>query len=188
MIAFKGTGSASVKLPDGESDAPNHTMMGDLTADLKLALGVIPNQASTARTLYKKAIETYGATYDLSIVGHSLGGYLAQVVSYWYAVPCVTFNAPGAWGDIQKAKINLFKPEVMWRSVKSTFQWEETCVNFIHIGDPIGNFGLHRGRTQRVAGVGHAIKGIRKTIEKSRWCNISPFTVRSGVLGLWDRF
>lgn len=193
IVAFKGTGSAKLseeQLEQVGSDRPNATLIGDLTADLKLMLGVIPNQASTARLLFERATSTYPISeYAYSVTGHSLGGYLAQVVSYWYALPCVTFNAPGAWGDMQKAKINLFKPEVMWRSIKSTFQWEEICVNFIHAGDIVGNFGLHRGRTFRVMGFSHAMKAILDTIEKhERWSECSPFDTRKGILGLWDRF
>jgi hypothetical protein len=193
VVTFKGTGSAKLndeQLAEVGSDRPNHTIVADLTADLKLMLGVIPNQASTAEKLFTRATSTYDpARYSYSVTGHSLGGYLAQVVSYWYALPCVTFNAPGAWGDMQKAKINLFKPQVMWQSIKSTFQWEGICVNFIHVGDIIGNFGLHRGRTNRVQGVSHMMKAIRDTIAKhERWSKCSPFDTRSGIAGLWDRF
>ncbi|MCA9211777.1 MAG: hypothetical protein KDB27_01835 [Planctomycetales bacterium] len=186
VVAFKGTGNAKVDDDDVGSSRPNSTIIGDITADLKLAIGIIPNQASTARKLFKRAKAAYD-NYELSVVGHSLGGYLAQVVSYWYKAPCVTFNAPGAWGDLQKAKLNLFKPQVAWRSIKSTFSSDEVCNNFIHIGDPIGNYGLHRGRTNRLAGMGHGIKGIRKTIEGTRWRDICPFTVRDGAKGMWDR-
>jgi putative lipase involved disintegration of autophagic bodies len=193
VVAFKGTGSAKLteeKLAQVGSDRPNHSLTGDITADLKLLVGVIPNQASTAETLFTRATSVYDPkTYTYSITGHSLGGYLAQVVSYWYALPCVTFNAPGAWGDMQKAKINLFKPQVMWQSITSTLQFEAICVNFIHVGDIIGNYGLHRGRTNRLQGFSHAIKDLRDTIAKhERWSKCSPFDTRTGLEGLWDRF
>ncbi len=201
IIAFKGTGAAKTtneKLADADSynrnaasdaQAPNHSIVGDLTADLKLMVGVIPNQASTAQKLFLRAHATFPPNeYTYSLTGHSLGGYLAQVVSYWYNIPCVTFNAPGAWGDLQKAKLNLFKPEVMWRSIKATFKFDEIGVNFIHTGDPIGNFGAHRGRTFRVQGFRHAMKAILDTIEKhERWGKCSPFETRKGFWGLWDR-
>src|SRR5262252_1622959 len=103
-------------------------------------------------------------------------------------MPCVTFNAPGAWGDIQKSKINLFKPMVMWSGIKSTFKSEDTCVNFIHAGDVVGNFGLHRGRTVRLPGFSHMMKDVVATIRSNdRWPNISPFDNRTGIAGLWDR-
>jgi putative lipase involved disintegration of autophagic bodies len=193
VVAFKGTGCAKLteeKLVRIGSDRPNHSLIGDITADLKLLIGIIPNQASTAETLFTRYTSVYDpAAYAYSITGHSLGGYLAQVVSYWYALPCVTFNAPGAWGDMQKAKINAFKPQVMWQSIKATFQFEAICVNFIHVGDIIGNYGLHRGRTNRLQGFSHAIKDIRDTIAKhERWSKCSPFDTRTGILGLWDRF
>jgi hypothetical protein len=205
VIAFKGTGSAKVtdeKLSaatnlnlgntTADSSTPNSTWIGDLTADLKLAIGIIPNQASSAEKLFLRAKSTWNpAQYTYSITGHSLGGYLAQVVSYWYAMPCVTFIAPGAWGDLQKAKLNLFKPLVMIETIAATFQWEDICVNFIHTFDTtgVGNYGLHRGRTFRLNGVGHGIDAIYKTISKhKRWSNCSPFDTRAGIAGLWDRF
>jgi hypothetical protein len=201
VIAFKGTCSASVSpgqlsgvrslnTEDVDDDRPNNTTLSDLTADLKLALGVIPNQATTAESLFNKAKAVWDpGQYTYSITGHSLGGYLAQVVSYWYGMPCVTFNAPGAWGDLQKAKLNLFKPLVMVQTIAATFQWEDVCVNFIHAADPIGNYGLHRGRTNRVKGASHSMKAIYDTIRRhDRWANISPFDTRSGIAGLWDKF
>jgi hypothetical protein len=202
VVAFKGTGSCSVtadSLNDldrgGDGSDPvgvyraNHTLRGDLTADLKLLKGVIPNQASTAEEFFKRVKSIYRFDdYNYYITGHSLGGYLAQVVSYWTGMPCVTFNAPGAWGDLQKAKVNLFKPQVMWTSIKSTFQTEATCVNFIHSGDLIGNFGLHRGRTVRLAGFSHMMKDVLQTIRSNkRWANSSPFETRTGLAGAWDR-
>jgi hypothetical protein len=200
IICFKGTGSAKVdgekignlksfNTDDVDDSRPNKTIVQDLTADLKLMLGVIPNQASTARKLFKRSTETWDPSqYAYSITGHSLGGYLAQVVAYWYNLPSVTFNAPGAWGDLQRAKLNFFKPQVMWRTIKATFQWEPVSVNFMHTFDIIGNYGIHRGRTFRVLGGSHMMKAICKTLENhERWSNCSPFDTRKGFWGLWDR-
>jgi hypothetical protein len=192
VVCFKGTGAAKLseeQLDQVGSTRPNDTIIGDITADLKLFIGIIPNQASTADEFFGSVFSVYDpGVWSYSIAGHSLGGYLAQVVSYWYNMPCVTFNAPGAWGDVQKAKVNLFKPQVMLRSIVATFQIEPICVNFMHIGDVVGNYGFHRGRTNRLAGFGHAMKGIRDTIAKhQRWSTCSPFDTRSGLLGLWDR-
>jgi putative lipase involved disintegration of autophagic bodies len=161
VVCFKGTGNCKIDEDEIGSSEPNKTIVQDLLADLSLAIGIIPNQAESARELMKEASREYGHL-NLTVTGHSLGGYLAQVVSYWAKVPCVTFNAPGAWGDLQKSKINLFDPQIMWRGIKSTFKKEEVCVNFMHVGDIVGNYGLHRGRTNRLAGIGHGMKGIRR--------------------------
>lgn len=175
VIAFKGTGGYDA---DSSVDGAHKkgTILSDLTADLKLSLGVIPNQASTAKDFFKQCAKTYSG-YEMSVVGHSLGGYLTQVVAYWYGVNSVTFNAPGAWGDLQKACINLFKPQVMWRTIKAHAKDNGKCANFIHVGDIVGNFGLHRGETYRVAGISHAMKSIQDTLFKHKYGTKCPFSL-----------
>jgi hypothetical protein len=175
VVAFKGTGGYDA---DDSVDGAGKkgTIVRDLVADLKLSLGIVPNQASTAKTFFKQCSTAYPG-YDLTVVGHSLGGYLTQVVSYWYGVNSVTFNAPGAWGDLQKACINMFKPQVMWRTIKAHGRDNGKCVNFIHVGDVVGNFGMHRGETFRVNGVSHAMKAIQDTIFTSTYGVRDPFSL-----------
>jgi hypothetical protein len=80
-ITFKGTGSARAtfqpsmygQLYDREfgAERANHSLIGDLTADLKLLMGIIPNQASTARQLFDMATATYPATEYVRVPGIS---------------------------------------------------------------------------------------------------------------------
>lgn len=175
VVAFKGTGrTEDLGAHYGHEIDSDSSTLQDLAADLKLAVGILPNQSSSAHLLYKRTVEAYGQK-QFSVVGHSLGGYLAQVVSYWYKCPCVTFNAPGAWGDLQRSKLNVFAPQRMVRSVQASFGDNAPCTNFIHLGDPIGNYGLHRGVTHRLMGVRHAMAVIQDTIEQSKWKDINPF-------------
>jgi hypothetical protein len=78
MVCFKGTGNAKLteeKLDEIGSERPNHTIVGDITADIKLAVGVIPNQASTADTFFGSVFSVYDPSrWTFSITGHSLGG------------------------------------------------------------------------------------------------------------------
>jgi hypothetical protein len=79
VIAFKGT---------------NPTMMSDLVADMKLAMGFVPTQAKDA---LKSTVDWMGqlGKKQFLLAGHSLGGALAQVVGLQTGVDFVTFNAPG---------------------------------------------------------------------------------------------
>ena len=83
VVAFKGT-----KL-GGKTGGQ------DAVADLKLVGHQVPTQARAALSMLGKAQQVAG-NRPISIVGHSLGGALAQLVGARSNVPFVTFNAPGA--------------------------------------------------------------------------------------------
>jgi len=67
---------------------------GDLTADLKIGLNQIPNQINNAKTIYHQ-VKDMSNGRPIFIVGHSLGGALAQIIGALKRVPFITFNAPG---------------------------------------------------------------------------------------------
>ena len=172
VVAFKGTGPSKVGTAQGKIN-----ILRDVHADLKLTLGIIPNQASSANRLFKRAREAYGDG-PIRIVGHSLGGYLTQCVAYWHKVPFVTFNAPGAYLDLQKAKVNIFKPQVAWRSIKATGGNNEG-LNFTHWGDFVGEFGMHYKKVVRLGTwnpAKHGMAHMVSTIESSqKWRDHVPF-------------
>lgn len=62
------------------------------------------------------------------VTGHSLGGYLAQVVAADNDVPGYTFNGPGAFGMSKKIG--------------------KTVVNHTRKSDLVGTFGMHLGRVK----------------------------------------
>ncbi len=64
----------------------------DLIQDLRLGLGLKGKQDTLAYQYVKDEIARYGA---VSIVGHSLGGYLAQISVQNGVKSIVTFNSPG---------------------------------------------------------------------------------------------
>lgn len=79
VIAYKGT---------------KPYMGSDLAADAKLAMGFVPTQAKDAM---KHTQDWAGRLKGrkITLVGHSLGGALAQVVGSRLRMRFVTFNAPG---------------------------------------------------------------------------------------------
>jgi hypothetical protein len=78
VVAYAGTNPASKE---------------DLKADLKIVMGWTPNQTKSATDVFERANQTKKGT--LYLVGHSLGGALAQYVGAKKLAQFVTFNAPG---------------------------------------------------------------------------------------------
>ena len=120
--------------------------MNDIMADAKIGLHVMPNQASSAWKFYQSVVRENDEF--VSIVGHSLGGALAQVLGYWCNRPFVTFNAPGMASVIGAAQWNFLKPDVMKRSreaKKNRKEGKATGINFRISRDLIGKFGKHVG-------------------------------------------
>ncbi len=97
--------------------------------------------------------------------------------------PFVTFNAPGMWGDIQKAKFLAEFPRDQARSIAGTFkgsifskQKATTGRNFRNVSDPVSAYGSHYGSVTRFWGTGlHSMNDLLDRIKKSRWANINPF-------------
>lgn len=106
VVCYKGTGGGEAFL--------------DFLADVKLAIGIVPREASAAKNLFENALTVFGGVLPITVVGHSLGGGLAQVIGHWYKVRFATFNAPPMGSTIQKAKINFFKPQQMVRAIKAS--------------------------------------------------------------------
>jgi len=121
VVVFRGTSSAR-----------------DFTADVKLAVGFCPKQASAAKDLFERAKNIFKDS-EIVLVGHSLGGGLAQVVSHWYKVPFVTFNAPPMGGTIQKTKINFLTPQKAFRSIKGSFTKSAEGHNYRLVGDVVSS-------------------------------------------------
>jgi hypothetical protein len=127
VVAFKGTGGGRG--------------FQDVLADAKLAVGVIPREATAANILFEKAQKVFANSSNrpITIIGHSLGGGLAQVISHWYKVRFITFNAPPMGSCIQKAKLNLFKPQQMVRAIQASTKTANTGINYRLQGDVVSS-------------------------------------------------
>ncbi|MBF0547340.1 MAG: hypothetical protein HQM08_23060 [Candidatus Riflebacteria bacterium] len=78
-------------------------------------------------SLLHRDFEDAKTEHKVYLAGHSLGGFLAQIVAYENHLPAITFNAPGAAGMIQNGK-------------------SDQIVNFIRKYDLVGIYGVHVGR------------------------------------------
>jgi len=134
--------------------------------DVQIALNRVPSQTPAALAFATVAHGIASGNKQLSLVGHSLGGGLAQLVGYSLQIPFVTFNAPGMRNNL---------PGVTWGSAHKVQGF-----NMILSTDPVGNFGLHIGKTERFLSVGalnpfggagafaHVMKNVIATLQLGR--------------------
>jgi hypothetical protein len=150
-------------------------MASDLRADLALTLNQIPQQAYVALN----AVQTWRRDYKgmkESLVGHSLGGALAQVVGFWLGIRFVTFNAPGMLEQTHGLSmpgtgrlVRLFGGGHL-----------DAGVNYRRAWDLVGNFGAPIGRRVVIStgatGVvrGHGIAGFIGEIQRHADANKDP--------------
>ena len=145
----------------------------DLYADVKLALGSLPNQAGSGYKMVKQAA-AISRGRPLSIAGHSLGGGLAQVVAVWCDLPFVTFNSPGMKTQIKLSAFNFMKPMHMARTLAAKSTEQIQGWNFRLKGDPVSAFGYHVGSEVEldwVEGLGgkHGKDSCMLAMAKSGW-------------------
>ncbi len=115
------------------------TVKQDLLNDLTLAINLIPSQAIAAIEMLRAARSIAGRK-PISLVGHSLGGGLAQLVGYFGGVPFVTFNAPGMLGNVELVPF-IYRGTTPGGTIQG--------FNMILWTDWIGNYGRHIGKTER---------------------------------------
>lgn len=94
--------------------------------------GCLPAQYKNAEEFTYKIIEKQGREFSYVLVGHSLGGGLAQLVAIKTAFSAVTFDAPG----VLKVAKNYF-------SSNKIIEAEKNIKAFIHGYDLVNMFGTH---------------------------------------------
>ncbi|WP_426956366.1 lipase family protein [Muricoccus radiodurans] len=165
--------------------------LADLGADLKIGLRILPNQATGARKMLKAA-KAMAQGRRVSITGHSLGGGLAQVAGLWEEVPFVTFNAPAMAHVIKAAHINIFKPQMMVRTIKSKAGSDTPGLNFRITEDKVSMHGIAGGHVGLVITLNNRYKDavtgdmtlgahgkntIMQAVLESTWSDVDPFFV-----------
>lgn len=116
----------------------------DLSADLRIGLGILPNQTGSAFKMCERA-KAMAKGRPVTVVVHSLGGALAQVAATWSNLPFVSFNSPGMKYEIKLSCFNFIKPMQMIRSWRGPSGSTISGWNFRIIGDPVSAFGHHVG-------------------------------------------
>jgi hypothetical protein len=115
----------------------------DLSADAKIALQMMPTQIFSALNIFEDARNMQRRRGPMCVVGHSLGGALAQVVGTLKVAPFVTFNAPG-----------MAKNLVNWRPIYKGSGKLANGMNYRLRNDKIGSFGEHLGAREVLDGEG----------------------------------
>lgn len=144
--------------------------LNDLTTDfLDVFIPIFKNQANVAKRLVKNAIKLNTSSNpidEISITGHSLGGFLAQCVGVEIAQNNIemsninwntsTFNAPGLWitpKELSKSK-NISSKEIneyldYVNSLDKNLKSYSKIKNYYIDGDIVGEYGKHAGQEFR---------------------------------------
>jgi hypothetical protein len=156
-----------------------------LDSDVDIARRELPAaKVEAAVKLYDRAKQVSSGR-QITLVGHSLGGGLAQVVAAAKGLPCVTFNAPGMKKQMRNYIDNL--------ASISTGHLTDQIVNFRASQDPVSAYaGEHLGVvyhlntyesspfTHFVGKLGrrlasHKMGGLIEYVAKQSWKDKSPF-------------
>nr|WP_314075966.1 hypothetical protein [uncultured Roseococcus sp.] len=133
IVGFSGTKGGLTTAPISQN-----------SGNVRIGLNVIPNMSGSAFAMVKWAqANAFGRS--ISIVGHSLGGGLAQVVGNWSGLPFISFNGPGMASHLKMSAFNLFKPQQMVRSALAKNTSDTVGICFTVKGDFVGEFGAHVG-------------------------------------------
>jgi putative lipase involved disintegration of autophagic bodies len=128
----------------GTKGGPTTAPISQNTANIRIGVNVIPNMAGSAFAMVNWAKESAHGR-PVSIVGHSLGGGLAQVVGNWSGCPFISFNGPGMKTHLKMSAFNLFKPRQMFRSIFSANTDDAIGICFYVHNDFVGTFGVPVG-------------------------------------------
>lgn len=82
----------------------------DMATDTKMSMGEVSIQCYELARFYEETIRERIGNEKLIVVGHSLGGYLAQAFCFMYpsaVKECYTYNSPGLLQDMIKTMINI---------------------------------------------------------------------------------
>ena len=134
VFAFKGT------VP---------SMVSDLTADLAIALNRAPGQARDARYYAERWRRAY-PNATITLVGHSLGGGICQLVGIALDIKFVTFNAPGMLEAARGISPFFSGAGRIIRALGGGMP--EAGVNYRRSWDLVGNCGAPIGRRVAIRG------------------------------------
>ncbi len=108
-------------------------MVDDLYSDLQIVLGKIPKQCGSAEVIITNLTKLYPVS-KIFITGHSLGGFLSQLIAAKFGIEAIVFDSPGAKKPIEKLIGGAFDQEKI-TIINSLPNFINTCGE--HIKPPI---------------------------------------------------
>jgi putative lipase involved disintegration of autophagic bodies len=173
IVGFSGTKGGLTTAPISQN-----------TANARIGVNVIPNLSGSAFAMVNWA-KSIAHGRPVSLVGHSLGGGLAQVVGNWSGCPFISFNGPGMKTHLKMSAFNLFKPRQMFRSIFSADTDDTIGICFYVTNDFVGTFGVPVGYAVDLGRYddSHSMISIFSGINRKGWRRKTPREVYS----IWPR-
>jgi hypothetical protein len=140
IVAFAGTQSGPA-------------IVTQYASNFRILVHAIPNMAGAAHDMVIDAIRTSGSR-AVSVVGHSLGGAIAQVVGFWTGRPFISFNGPGMKRHLIASRLNVLQPRQRSRSLRAGSVNDAVGICFSVAHDPIAGFGEALGSHIVLTGTG----------------------------------
>jgi hypothetical protein len=169
----------------GTKGGPTTAPISQNLANAKIGLNCIPTMADAAYFMVRWA-QKLAAGRPVSIVGHSLGGGLAQVVGNWAGCPFVSVNGPGMKTHLRASAFNVFRRQQMIRSILSA-NADDTVGLFLYVRDDFtGTFGSPVGLAvdlgaSRAGENPHDMETVERLLRAKGWLNRTP----RQVYGIW---
>lgn len=169
VVGFSGTKGGPFTAPISQN-----------SANARIGVNVIPNLAGSAFAMVEWA-KSIALGRPISIVGHSLGGGLAQVVGNWSGIPFISFNGPGMKTHLKMSAFNLFKPRQMFRSIVSKNTDDTIGISLYVKNDFVGTFGVPVGWAVELDRFDdpHSMNSIFSGIHRKGWRMKTPRDVYS---------
>jgi len=160
ILSYRGSSNSPFTKGDGRKDWT--------VDDAALAAGITPERAADCITYAHQLKQQYKGSFIL-VVGHSLGGYLAQVVGVKCDLPFITYNAPPALGTFTGNLADGTKASKFKEGLNFRISW-----------DPVSKLtaGQHVGPVIELPHVGinildaHTNGAIEKSMAQSKYANL----------------
>ena len=119
---YKRKGSVDTYIISARGSAKGKLTKDWTDDDVSIGVGRTPDRYAAALRYTIRVVRAFGP--NQVIVGHSLGGHIAQMVGVMCNLPFVTFNAPPAIGTWTKELPNEVNPATYKKGLNFRVNWD----------------------------------------------------------------